>query len=60
MPEKIVFKKVLDDRHSVTVVRSAPWHGKLIIKEGRKTIFSLPIGLFDYEELGTDFKLEAK
>ncbi len=60
MTETIVFKKALDDRHTVVVTRSAPWHGKLIIKEGRKTIFSLPVGLFDYEELGSDFNINAK
>ncbi len=60
MPEKIVFKKALDDRHTVTVVRYEPWHGVLHIKDGRKTIFSIPVGLFDFEELGSDFSPKAK
>jgi hypothetical protein len=60
MPEKIVFKKALDDRHTVIVLRSAPWHGKLVIKDRRKTIFGLPVGLFDFEELGSDFNIEIK
>lgn len=56
----VVLKKTLDDRHTVTLVRYEPWHGVLSIKDGRKTIFSIPVGLFDFDQLGSDFKPKAK
>ena len=45
MPEDVVWVGTLDNRYTVTVIRTRPYHGELSIREGDQILLREDVGL---------------